>query len=72
VTPPIGILTVASDGSWTNRILPSGRRMIELGATVAGQDAPTMDAVDVTAWPVAVTGNESAMDANGSAPGQRG
>jgi DNA recombination protein RmuC len=44
-------------GSWTNRILPSGRRMIELGATTAGQEAPELDGVDVTARSVAIGGN---------------
>jgi hypothetical protein len=40
--------------------------MIELGATVAGQEAPALDSVDITARSVAITGNRSVMDERGN------
>ena len=38
----------SSVASWTNRVLPSGRRMSELGVTVGDRELVEMDGVEVT------------------------
>jgi DNA recombination protein RmuC len=47
----------AAIGSWTNRVLPSGRRMSELGVAVGDRELVEMSTVDATVRAVAVNGN---------------